>query len=137
MLIGLSGFALAKMLNIDPFAKFKDPTQSGGLDLNLGKFAFKAYSNGKEVASGDVDKGKVFKGTRTVDMEGVHNGTITTEEGDKLGFQAPAATYDINTKDMVAPMGVQLNTKDAQINAPAMRYNNATQTVVAPGTLHG
>ena len=128
---------LAKILNVDPFKNLKEAAKSNGLDLNLGKFSFKAYKDGKEVASADVDKGKMYKGTRTLEMDGVQNGVITTDEGGKAGFSAPAATYDMNTKDVVAPMGVQLNTKDATINAPAMHYDHGSQTVTAPGQLKG
>lgn len=136
-LLAGSGVAIGKMMNIDPFAKLRAAAQTSGLDLNLGRFKFKAYKDGKEVASGDVQKGQVYKGTRTVDMQGLSNGQVTSEDGDQVGFSAPHATYDMNSKDVVAPLGVQITTKDATVNAPAMRYDHATQQVKATGTLHG
>lgn len=132
-----AGAVVARMLTVDPFAHLRSDGSSAGFDLNLGKFKFKAYQNGKEVASATVDKGTIFKNTRTVDMQGVTNGVMTTEEGEKLQFNAPAATYDINSKDTVAPLGVQIKTKDSVLNAPSMRYDATRKIATAPGQLKG
>lgn len=132
-----AGSVVARMITVDPFAHLRSDGSSAGFDLNLGRFQFKAYQGGKEVASAQVEKGTIFKNTRTVDMQGVSNGVMTTEDGEKLQFNAPAATYDINTKDTVAPLGVQLKTKDGVINAPSMKYDANRKVVTAPGQLKG
>jgi len=125
------------MINVDPFAHLRADGSSSGFDLNLGRFKFKAYQSGKEVASATVDKGTIFKNTRTVDMQGVKDGVMTSDDGEKVQFNAPAATYDINTKDTIAPLGVQIKTKDGVVNAPQMHYDAAQKTVTAPGALRG
>lgn len=135
----LTGIVLGvnKVLKVDPFASFRPNASGSAFDMKLGKFDMKSYQDGKMVASADVESGSLAKGTRTIEMAGVENGNLIGPDGEKVELSAQAATYDLNSKDLIAPLGVNIKTGDTSIQSQGMSYTHQTQEIKAPGALKG
>lgn len=137
--IGLVGMlAVVPILGKDAFAGYRERSGvlGGDTGIRMEEVKYQSYHKGELVAEADLDRVDVRKDRQFLDIMGVSNGMLLTEEG-KISFDAPSATYDQLAQTLRFSAGVRVLSDDFDLFAPKLTLNQMEKNLQAPGPVEG
>lgn len=139
ILVGLVGMvAVVPILGKDAFAGYREreAVLGGETGVRMEEVGYRSYHKGKLVAQADLDRVDVRRDRQFLDILGVHNGFIVTEEG-RINFDAPSATFDQIAQTLRFSAGVKVLSDDFDLFAPKLTLDQNHKNLQAPGPVTG
>ena len=138
VVLALAAF-VQTLIKVDPFAKLKKTT--GSLDPQVGadlrNVQIESFHGEHLVTQAVLGRMTIQADRQSYAVYNVVDGVFFTDNGKKVRFRSPSATWDVPKQELTVQSGAHLKNKDIDIDVPQFAYDQNSSQVTVPGQVTG
>jgi hypothetical protein len=143
--VATASTAIASIFYIQAFAKgdplvnlrHRNPHESDKQGITLENVHLVQYRGNRKAGEATVDQAFISEDRSQYLLTNVRNGAYLSEDGKRVNFSAPKATWNNVGRSLLADKGVRLWNKDLDLKTELFRLNERQNTLYVPGQIHG